>query len=310
MNRRIVLVSLFALIIMDQAHESSSLQAMQLQDQGKKLSVITNKSLTKIYKWESPLLSIPKEELIDSSGELVNLKELFEKHQIVDEANVFMQHDEPKPWDDKDWLKAGSVVMKRAQGNEGIPCSFLKKVHLTELPELLRDAKTVLKSFLPVSELPHFDRQFIKKGGQLGRLFTYAKLQRVIEEKKLSHIHLPLKILVIEDKKTGQCVESQKASQLLDDMIKIFVLPSKIETRMHCYSSDYKVHIYAVRQVRHKVPLSQEAQDELKELVAEAPFDVGYDNIFSDANGDAVIIDTEFKGEPADSSVAKLGRYF
>jgi hypothetical protein len=44
-------------------------------------------------------------------------------------------------------------------------------------------------------------------------------------------------------------------------------------------------------------------------LVENAPFDIGFDNIFTNINGDAVIIDTEFKGEPTERCLQKLDRY-
>ncbi len=56
--------------------------------------------------------------------------------------------------------------------------------------------------------------------------------------------------------------------------------------------------------------LKNDVHKELVELCKDAPFDVGYDNIFSNLNGDAIIIDTEDKGEDSTNCIQKLSRYF
>ena len=48
--------------------------------------------------------------------------------------------------------------------------------------------------------------------------------------------------------------------------------------------------------------------EELKILFLEAPFDIGYENIFWDSKGDAVIIDTEYNGTST-RECGKLNRY-
>jgi hypothetical protein len=70
------------------------------------------------------------------------------------------------------------------------------------------------------------------------------------------------------------------------------------------------LRVLAEEKINEKVPFNVAAQNELKQLINEVPFDVGYDNIFSDKNGDAIIVDTEFKGEGSDRSIKKLNRYF
>lgn len=48
--------------------------------------------------------------------------------------------------------------------------------------------------------------------------------------------------------------------------------------------------------------------EQLKILCKRAPFDIGYDNIFWDVQGKAIIIDTEYKDTSKEDWV-KLGRY-
>ncbi len=200
---------------------------------------------------------------------------------------------------------------KRAQGQEDfLPRLYQPRISLDALPQLLHNAKSILKAFLPSEEFIFDKQKFIQKGGAIDRLFTYAKLQRTIQEKQLSNVSLPRKLLIIQDKESGKYIDSQSAQNILDDALKIAVLySSAVEIKMNCYSHKYALLIFAERKINHNTPLNQAAFEDLKTLTAEAPFDVGYDNIFSDENGNAIVIDSEFKGEPAETSILKLNRY-
>lgn len=152
----------------------------------------------------------------------------------------------------------------------------------------------------------------IKKKG-INRLFTYAKLQQIIQERALNRIKLPRKALLIWDIKANQYVSAQASSDLLDKLLKITaweVDPLKVSIGMdEAYENHYEFVILAERAKNARINFSDDTRDQLKILLTEAPFDVGYDNIFSDDEGNAIIIDTEFKGESSERSIQKLLRY-
>lgn len=192
-------------------------------------------------------------------------------------------------------------------------------VSLEEGQQLLEDTKLILKSFLPVNEFdPEKEKEaYIQKNSALERLYTYTKLQLTIQNKKLSHIHLPRKILIIKNRKTGKLLTTQQASDLLDQLMKIVVIFNEYEPLFlprlqikFLEDNNYDFYVYAEKQIHSNLPLSKIAMEELVELVKDAPFDIGYNNIFSDQNGDAVIIDTEFKGEHRSHSLPKLVRRY
>lgn len=294
------------------AMEKPSSEVIQLDKQRTELSAITDESVAALYQLQFPqLIYIPKEQLIDSNNNALNLKELFEKNNLITGSNYFTGKPST-PWNNEDWSEASLVLKQRAEGEEEFPNSFRKKIHLDKLLELSKDTKSMFKSFLPIDELSYLDEQkFIEKSRAVGRLFTYAQLQRVIEQKNLSHVHLPLKILVIKDLKTGKYITGQTASKILDDLIKIFIFDtSAIEAKIHYYSEDYQLVVLAKRQAKREFNCSQATYNDLRKLISEAPFDIGYDNIFSDSNRDAIIIDTESDMGSAKNCLPKLDRYF
>jgi hypothetical protein len=285
-----------------------TLKHEQLQKLNTTLSKVTDDSLNRLYKWtgaNAPLLSISHEELSALNDEPNNLKKLFEKNHITTAGYFF----DPEDWANEEWSNALKVLKERAENKEELLLSYRKKIDLHALPELLLDEKFIIKSFLPTYEITFLKPLFIEKKQALGRLLTYARLHKAIKDKKLSHVRLPLKILLVKDKKTEKYVSNQEASRILDDIIKIFAIGPAIEIKIAQDFEAYHLQVFAEKQIPHKVPLSEIALTELKILVKEAPFDVGYDNIFSDSKGDAIIIDTEFNGESAENSVIKLKRY-
>ncbi|HEV2601260.1 MAG TPA: hypothetical protein VGT41_03100 [Candidatus Babeliales bacterium] len=205
------------------------------------------------------------------------------------------------------WPKQSDRYKKRMASK--IPQDRKYEININDVPQLLAGARSTIKSFLLTDdkELPSIEQSSIKKGG-IRRLFTYAQLERIIKEKKLSHIRLPRKVVVIRDNKTKQYVPAELAPSIIDTAINaVSVVGYNIGIQKTSW--DYDLIIFAHKEKRYNRPLSKQAYDDLVQLISEAPFDVGYDNIFADQNGDAVIIDTEFKGEPADTSIEKLGRY-
>ena len=303
---------MFSVFTLNQAHDSSIekiIEELKTEQQNNWSTLSpSSESVTTMYKWimDRPLY-IPKDQLLDSQGNPINLKELFEKYNIW--TGTVVQN---KPWLETEWPKAYETLLQRSEGKLKTKSEMVnKEIQINDLQKLLHDAKSILRTFIPNQDISSATNSFIQKESRLvNRLFTYAKLKQVIDEKQLTHIHLPLKYLVIQDKKSGKYVIGNNASKILDDIIqlRVFYSASVGVSIGEIVNDTYEIKVFAHRQNYHK-PLSIEAFAELKVLIAEAPFDVGHDNIFTYINGDAVIIDTEFKGEPAKTSITKLGRY-
>lgn len=185
--------------------------------------------------------------------------------------------------------------------------------------QLLKDAKSILKAFLPGEEFDPENQKgnYIKKHGDvLGRLYTYTKLQFIMQNQNLYHIHLPKKFLFIKNKKTRRLLTNEEASAVLDRLVQLTITTNNPRSplprlQITCLEDDdYDFYVYAERQTNSHLPLTLIAINELTELVKKAPFDVGFDNIFTDENGDAIIIDTEFKNDRMGETLLKLvGRY-
>ncbi|MFA6066284.1 MAG: hypothetical protein WC707_03810 [Candidatus Babeliaceae bacterium] len=278
----------------------------QVSQQGS-LSQVSSEVLTMAYS----LIGV--EHLLVISSEFDNLQNLFNNNQLVTGVNFFTRGP-GSPWDEKKWSEAATVLNQRKNGQEEVPNKFRKKINFDKLPNLLLGAKSILGSFVPsdtvISNYSSWRSDFMKKTNPFRRLLTYAQLQRVIAEENLTHVRLPFKMLLIQDKLTGNYVARKCALDILNDITKIMILsPSDLETKIDYYSDTHELHVFAQKKERVKNPLNNQAFGELKALIQKAPFDVGDDNIFSDNNGDAIIIDTEFMGESAKSSLAKLERY-
>jgi hypothetical protein len=245
-------------------------------------------------------LYISKKELTQSGGKPLNLKKLFDKYNLCQIQVMTLD-----PWSEEDWELAYSVLEERATQVFG---KLIVVNSLDKLPQLLIDAKTVVKSFLLTDdkELPYIQEHFIKKTG-LNRLFTYAKLQRVIEKEKLTHIRLPRKILTVRDQKSGKYVSSKEASKIIDNGLRVCIDNESLRFQIRFDSTKYELVIFAHKE-SNAGTFSAETKEELSILCKESPFDVGFGNIFSDTKGDAIVIDTEYKGETV-RDCAKLSRY-
>jgi hypothetical protein len=254
---------------------------------------------------------IPHKELVDSDDKQVNLKEVFKKHNIC--PNWW--HNEKEEEEEKMWQETSSRLTERAAKE--------KKHYMIaseELPNLLLDAKTIIKSFLITNDndLPRisddstYNNDYFKKSG-INRLFTYAELERVIKQKSLTHVRLPKKILVLQDRKTENYISSEKSPEIIDDILKFYVTPAGNISIGYDYTQ-YDLIIFAQRERNfggfNKVGRKELLRKELFMLCEDAPFDIGYDNIFCDDKGNAVIIDTEYKDAVARQACPKLDRYF
>ena len=263
-RKLILLVSV--LLGIDSICEGSLLQAMELQ-QGE----VTNESLKKLYEWESPwLLYIPQEQLSESFDDK-NLQKLFETHNCIPDSNMILMY-EPESWNNKDWHKAVRVLKngpevqsKIAAGQADIPELIQrgliheyvdKKVVFDDVPLLLESAKIVLKSFIAADDVEFMSSNFIEKGRALNRLFTYTELQRVIKQQGLSHNRLPRKFLFVKNKTTDKLIKGNQARAIIDEIIKVAVIASKVKAKIHCYSPDYRLVVLAERQVNHGKPFS------------------------------------------------------
>ena len=184
-------------------------------------------------------------------------------------------------------------------------------ISLDELPKIVLDAKTLIKKFLITDKKRPFPLDhFVKKTrGSLNRLFTYTKLEQVIKEKHLTHVRLPLiKILVIVDKRTGKYISSKESPEIIDTILKVYFNTFLDVVTIGYDDTRYNLIVFAQKEI-NQGGFNKAAQKELSILCEEAPFDVGYDNIFANDKGDAIIIDTEFKGESAKTACQKLDRY-
>lgn len=236
------------------------------------------------------------------------LEELFKKYNLG--TTDVLGH--KKNWTARDWdrllTKLRSKSSPKEEEEEETEEELYQNIYPEELPVLLKKVKSTLISFLPSHQINEKDF-VVKVNNPLGRLFTYAKLDQVIKEKKLSHIHLPRKFLMIKDKNTNTYItDIHKASSIIEETMHPYG-DSLLRLKLEFDSDRYELHIFAEKKVNAAAPLNDNAYRELEELVKEAPFDVGYDNIFTDALGDAVIIDTEYKGESAESALPKISRY-
>lgn len=273
--------------------------------QSARLQNISSESIFTLYYWYGPkTIYIPKKVL----GDVAAFKDFFEK--ASKEGLIQLPPKYSAQGSEKAWLRAFKIFNEElADTAENDPCVL----HYDKLRGLLNDANSILKSYLPAHEddIRCFQEHCIKKT-DLRRLLTYAQLQRVINKKGLSHVRLPLKILVIKDRKTGNYITGEAALKILDGIVNIHLASIGVGMCLdiaYYGRDDYEFFILAHKQIHGKVPLSKIALEQLAELIKEAPFDLGYDNIFSDSDGDAVIIDTEFKGEPSFHSLPKLQRY-
>ncbi len=274
-------------------------QSKQLQTV---LSTISDTSITTLYRnagWPATV-NVPQEMLETHKEKLL---------EVLPEYNLTID----------DWLKSEWPNALKELTSQ--PLSSEKKRHsidLEQVPQLIQDAKNIFRAFLPPQGIICLtEENFItKRAFTERRLITYLKIKKVIEEKKLSHVHLPVKLLIIKQN-YQRITDQQVASSLLDRYITLNLdYLGQGNAALGCWGPLFldpentcDIVILAEKITDTGKRLNDEVYNELKQLVQDAPFDIGYANIFTDDKGDAIIIDTEFKGEPAKSCIAKLNRY-
>lgn len=247
------------------------------------------------------------------------LMKLFRDHNLVP-CGLFPR---PREWSEQNWDQAVEILKNRAilwqklwenprQNNEAIINTNIVRVKGAQ--RLLADAKTIAKSLVIGEEIEDLVKRgyFIKQGG-LDRIFTYIKIAKAIKDMKLRHVRLPLKFLAIKQSETNSYITNkEEATVILKNIIKAFVGPS---TSLNFFISDYSENKYQLLVFAQKIQdgstkLSKEAREDLEKLIKAAPFDIGQDNIFSDDEGNAIIIDTEYKGESAALSLEKFAERY
>jgi len=275
---------------------------MENKKNTKKLKAAYTRDITSLYKgsYRPFILSLPQKTIDSVENQPDQLKELFEKNHI--------QIIKFSPSKSDYWQDALKTLQKKNK-----PSKETELVDFKKLALLHRAAINILISFLPGPEIVLDEINYIeKKKRPLQRLFTYAKLKQIIEEKNLAHVHLPNKIIAIRTS-NNSFVTSEDAEKILNEIIILtaYKTSSDISLKLADDSKDYSLVVFAERKRNYDGPFNKKARKELKKLIKEAPFDVGHGNIFVDENGDAIIIDTEYKGEPAKITLTKLEeRYF
>ena len=299
--KNITLIRFIMLCILSCSINSCSINifSMEIPTLNQEKTLQYDKSLHTLYSMTDmgSRLYVPQKELIDSNGQQVNLRELFKKYNIYPKGLEIL-------WDEDTWKLTYSMLMERT--TEKITGTIISS---EELPKLLFDAKIILKKFLITHDnnLPIIRDTYIQKS-KISRLFTYAKLEQTIKRKNLTHVRLPQKFLIIQDNETNTYVSSEKSPKIIDDILKIQINSYGAEITIDNYNTRYKLIIFAQKE-KNAGKLNKVAEEELISLCQEAPFDIGYDNIFADNKGNAIIIDTEFFGESAKNSCSKLTRY-
>jgi hypothetical protein len=265
-------------------------------------SAIDDKSITAAYLATYSLpLYIPKKMIVNPQMPII---EFLQKNGLTRSRQI-------APYV---WYQTTGEFIELAEKDPGYQGSN-HAISLDEVPKVLHDAKAILKSFLPKDdkELASIlnSQNYIEKYN-IHRLFTYSELQRTIREKKLTHVHLPKKFLIIKEsfrrEYKGRYLSIKESEEVIDRILKLFVYPS-LSLELGYEESYYHFYIFAEKQKKEiGKGLNKLAMRDLKILCNESPFDIGYDNIFWDSKGDAIIIDTEYKGVNV-KDCAKLQRY-
>lgn len=262
--------------------------------------------------WQSQSLIIPSSNFeFGKDNNLEAFNKFLTQHNIITGVSIF-DDNYISIWTEKEQKEAYEVFERRAAGDQKAFNPYRKKIYINDLDRLLIYAKKVLKSYLPTDYNKINEKKFIKKGNPLGRIFTYNMIRKTIKENELLAIRLPRKFLIIYDKNNKEVVKNKTvAEEIINKKLKFSLIDGE-EVRLSDNLSNYGMYVLAKRESDYKkaVDFNKKAESDLKVLVRKVPFDIGYDNIFTDSKGNAIIIDTEFKGENTESSVIKLNRYF
>lgn len=252
-------------------------------------------------------LDIPNEVLNSFQDSPILFETMLRKHSIYTySASIKSNKD--------DWKELYNILLEKpwVGQEDSWGAAYTSTVQINMLTNLFANAKSILRSFLVTDseKLRTLEQTYFKKEGYTHRLFTYAHLQKIIEKNELSHVHLPHKFLAVYNKDTNSYISGEQAFEILNNIITMQLSGTRVQINDTDseLNSHYGLVIFAQKITKTKTPLNEAAKQELHTLCGEAPFDIGYDNIFSDSNGDAIIIDTEAKGTNA-RDCGKIGRY-
>ncbi len=278
-------------------------------------------TVTLLYQ-ESLMLFLSSEQLKQCSTP-ADFKALCDRAGLI-ATDSFLGRSTITPWNNEEWQEAYGTLNTYTQR---LPLTRKDLINPNLAPQLLSYAKTILSSFvLPNGLSPQKtkawksnweiytfgEKRYLRKDLEFRRLFTYKKLQSIIQDHGLTHVHLPQKFLVIQDKTTGLFITGDEAIAVIAKNFHLFLrdtMTLRLFVDFINPENRYDIFILAEEQIPSKKTLNLETAVQLGKLILQAPFDVGRDNIFTTETGDAVIIDTENKGEHSFSCFLKLLRY-
>lgn len=189
---------------------------------------------------------------------------------------------------------------------------------IDQLPNLLTNYKQLIGSFL----IKNFNdinlSEYIEKHEAISRLTMCKGLSKGIDNLNLTKVRIATKYLAIKNIVTKEFVKDYElANNILNDILAFGIdEPEQLRIVLTNKSPEkYRLIVLAKREDNHlkscpPVPLSKAAFSELSSLVKTIPFDIGGgkfvssdnsfrvlvgDNIFTDENGNAIIIDTQLK---------------
>lgn len=261
--------------------------------------------------------------VIPALAKLGNLADDFDLGEYLKGNNVLIKKpsrtsriSDPQAYLQKNLKRLKEGLIERAKELENDPTMYEHEIEGKDLISLYLTALPTLISFLPkddnhMKELLSHERNYLLKTDRvLGRLFTYAYLDKIIKSEKFKHIKLPKKELMIRDVQTDQYLSRNNSLEFLYNNVALFAeIPSGLiyaGIRPEALANKHELVVFAQRIEKGDWRISKQAREELYKLLEFAPFDIGEDNIFADENGDAIIIDTEYKGENSERSIEKL----
>lgn len=183
-------------------------------------------------------------------------------------------------------------------------------VLLRDLSRAKTQAKNILFNYTPsdamYKDLSDKNKYIIKTSNPINRLVTRNAIEKTIVNNNFSRTSVPKKYLMIKNQ-SGRLSRADILS-LVNDHLTFHVLglePLTIGLEM-ILPEEYTVFVYSqyIKPLRKK--FEKDTCLELIELAFKAPFDAANDNIFSDVDGKAIIIDTEYKGESSIQSAQKI----
>lgn len=280
---------------------------------------IADKQLLKLYNWypHREFIVFPASKFTEkcSEHEKINaLKQYFQEYNLCSIKDSDIVNTELQDTEIIELYDQFSTDAK--EGIEVPPRTYWRINNFDEVLAVLNASKILFKSLLFSQDIASYLEQslkegkntFIQKNAHFNRLCTYAQLDRTIKHLALKHVQLPLKGIILKNIQTNEFIfDAQKSAEILDTTLKIGI--TKESAINVVFASDtYSYKIFAQKVSKYD-QFHQSTYQELKKLVTEIPFDIGFNNIFPNDTGGAVIIDTENKYEHSQSCIGKLKRY-